>query len=143
MAPGLRGRHGEPLHKEGQFSGRNCSKQQRLASWLGEIGTFLPSLPGSGLGKGKFQSWLVRTHLHLLLISHQDSPGEEELAANQAHGYQVATWGKLGSKNSSPYSSAPFLYKPLPANPAPGFGPSFYLQPHYYQSFASKISSEN
>lgn len=55
-------------------------------------------------------------------------------------GYQVS---KPGSKSSSPYSSAPFPYKPPPANPAPGFGSSFYLQPHYYQRFASKNSSEN
>lgn len=115
MAPGLQGRHREPLHKEGQLSGRNCSKQQHLASWLGETGAFPPSLPGSGLGNGKFQSWVVRTQLHLLLIP----PGLtwRRRACSQpgsAHGYQVATpWGESGSKSSSLYSSAPFLYKPL------------------------------
>lgn len=58
----------EPPHQEGQFRGRNCSKQQHLVSWLGETGTFPPSLLGSGLGKGKFPSWGVRTQLRLLLI---------------------------------------------------------------------------
>lgn len=144
MAQGLQGRHREPLHKEGQFSGRNCSKQQHLVSWLGETGAFPPSLLGSGLGQGKFQSWVVRTQLHLLLIP----PGLTWRRAcsqpGSAHSYQVATpWSEPGSKSSSPYSSAPFLYKPLPANPAPGFGLSFYLQPHYCQRFASKNSSEN
>lgn len=138
------GSSGQPLHEKGQLSGRNRSKQQHLVSGLGETGIFPPSLLGSGLGKDKLHSWVVRTQLHLLLIP----PGLTWRRAcsqpGSTQGYQVATlWGEPGSKSSSPYSSAPFPYKPLPANPAPGFGLSFYLQPHYYQRFASKNSSEN
>lgn len=143
MAPALQGRHREPLHTQGQFSGRNCPRQPHLASWLGETGTFPPSLPGSGLRKGKFQSWLVRTQLQLLLMP----PGLTwRRACSQpgpAHSYQATPWGEPGSNSSSPYSSAPFPYKPLPNNPVPGFGSSFYLRPHYHQRFASTISSEN
>ncbi|XP_005050937.1 PREDICTED: uncharacterized protein LOC101816004 [Ficedula albicollis] len=67
-SPRSSGQHRELLHKEGQFSSTDFSRQQHLASWLGETSTFSPSLLGSGLGKGKFHSWVVRTELHLLLI---------------------------------------------------------------------------